>query len=156
VRAASTYSGEWPSLSAWHGTADQTVDQSNASGLIAQWRTLHGAPAAPAKTGRESGHQHHVWFDARGREVVKEYRIEGLGHGTPLDPRGSKHGEKAGPFMLDAGISSTRLIARFWGLVPAVDNNFIARDGPEPEADVSFPRSEFTYPFERRVHWADD
>jgi hypothetical protein len=38
-----------------------------------------------------------------------------MGHGTPLSARGG-FGEVPGPFMLDVGISSTRAIARFWGL----------------------------------------
>ena len=51
-------------------------------------------------------------------QKIEEYRITGLGHGTPLDTRGSRHGEQAAPFMLDAGISSTHLIGRFWNIVP--------------------------------------
>jgi len=43
--------------------------------------------------------------------------IAGMGHGTPI---GNGLGT-AGPFMLDVGISSTREIARFWGLGDADD-----------------------------------
>jgi len=42
--------------------------------------------------------------------MVEVNMIAGMGHGTPVgDGLGA-----AGPFMLDAGISSTREIARFW------------------------------------------
>jgi len=118
VSAASPHTGRWPTLSVWHGNADQTVDQSNASALVEQWRSLHGVPKKPARSDLVHGHAHHVWADSRGREVIEEYSIAGLGHGTPLDTRSSDHGERAAPFMLDAGISSTRLIARFWNIVP--------------------------------------
>jgi hypothetical protein len=41
-----------------------------------------------------------------------------MGHGTPLRPSGA--GEDAcghaGPFLLDAGVSSTYVMARSWGL----------------------------------------
>ena len=50
--------------------------------------------------------------------MIEEYSIVGLSHGAPLDTRGSHHGEIAAPFMLEAGISSTRLIGRFWSIVP--------------------------------------
>ena len=55
---------------------------------------------------------------ASGRAVIEEYSVTDLGHGTPLDIAGSDHGETAAPFMLDASISSTRLIASFWGIAP--------------------------------------
>ena len=118
VRSASSHSASWPILSVWHGSADQTVDQSNAFALIEQWRALHGAPQTPGKTALVHGYPHRVWSDPSGRDVIEEYRITGLGHGTPLDTRGSRHGEQAAPFMLDAGISSTHLIGRFWNIVP--------------------------------------
>lgn len=118
VRAASCHSGEWPILSVWHGSADQIVDQSNASALVEQWRELHGASKTPSKVDVVRGYPHRVWRDFKGREVIEEYSITGLGHGTPLDTGGNHHGENAAPFMLEAGISSTRLIGRFWGIVP--------------------------------------
>jgi hypothetical protein len=39
-----------------------------------------------------------------------------MGHGTPLDTRGSGACGAAGPHMLEANICSTRRIAAFWGL----------------------------------------
>jgi poly(hydroxyalkanoate) depolymerase family esterase len=118
VRSASSHSADWPILSVWHGSADQTVDQSNAFALIEQWRALHGSPQMPGKTDLVHGYPHRVWSDPSGRDVIEEYSITGLGHGTPLDTGGSRHGERAGPYMLEAGISSTHLIGRFWSIVP--------------------------------------
>ncbi|QIL02127.1 PHB depolymerase family esterase [Sphingomonas sinipercae] len=138
VRDASAHTGPWPRLSVWHGTADQTVDQANAAALIEQWRPLHGAAPAPSKVEDVAGHPHRVWRDSIGREVLEEYRIAGLGHGTPLDPAGSDHAESAAPFMLDAGISSTRLIANFWGIAPKQAQ---PRTRPSPEAAPAFQGS---------------
>jgi poly(hydroxyalkanoate) depolymerase family esterase len=132
VRGASSHSGKWPTLSVWHGSADQTVDKSNASALVEQWRLLHGASETPTRADFVDGHPHRVWSDAKGREVVEEYSITGLGHGTPLDTRGSGHREKAAPFMLEAGISSTRLIGCFWGIVPAHSQGERASTTPAP------------------------
>lgn len=138
VRSASSHLGDWPILSVWHGSADQTVDQSNALALIEQWRALHGAPRSPGKTDLVHGHQHRLWRNASGRDVIEDYSITGLGHGTPLDTRGSCHGEQAAPFMLEAGISSTSLIARFWGIVPdrADEPDFFAPAPPIPAASL--------------------
>ena len=149
VRDASSHSGDWPTLSIWHGSADQIVDQSNASALVEQWRALHGAPETPSRADLVRGHPRRVWRNSKGREVIEEYSITGLSHGTPLDTRGSSHGEIAAPFMLEAGISSTRLIGQFWGIVPDVadDQRLIAVAHP-PEAAQG--RTQAT----ERAHWA--
>jgi poly(hydroxyalkanoate) depolymerase family esterase len=115
VRRASNHSGKWPTLSVWHGDADQTVDSSNAAALVGQWRALHNASQEP-KSGTVRGYPHRVWRNPQGKDVIEEYIITGMGHGTPLDTRDRGHREKAAPFMLEAGISSTRLIGRFWGI----------------------------------------
>ena len=137
VRAASSHRGPWPTLSVWHGSADQTVNPSNASALVEQWRALHDAPEVPGKAELVGNHSHRVWRDVQGRDVIEEYRITGLGHGTPLDTH-NQQGEKAAPFMLDAGISSTRLTAEFWGIVPIeARERPIARTSSSPAADTS-------------------
>lgn len=141
VRVASGHSDEWPTLSVWHGSADLTVNPSNASALVEQWRTLHGTVKAPSEANLVHGYPHRVWRNSTGRAVVEEYSITGLGHGTPLDTRGTRHGERAAPFMLEAGISSTRLIARFWGIVSdkADDRFSISRTVVDEPADQRSP-----------------
>jgi poly(hydroxyalkanoate) depolymerase family esterase len=132
VRSASTHKGPWPILSVWHGTSDVTVDPSNARALVDQWRVVHGIVRDPSRTDTVNGYPHRVWKDAGGREVIEEYVITGMGHGTPLSA-GDGFGEVPGPFMLDVGISSTRAIARFWKL----DKNPTAKD----EASQLFGRT---------------
>ena len=115
VRSASSHSGEWPILSVWHGTADATVDSSNAEALVDQWRTLHGLPVAPSKSETIDGYPHRVWLNAEGREVVEQYVVLGMGHGTPLSTSAQSE-EHSGAYMLDVGISSTQQALRFWNL----------------------------------------
>ena len=115
VRSASSHKGPWPILSVWHGTSDATVHPGNAQELVDQWRILHGAPEAPSRVDTVDGCAHLVWSEPNGREVIEEYRIPGMGHGTPLSTS-SDYGEMAGPFMLEAGISSTRQTLKFWGI----------------------------------------
>jgi poly(hydroxyalkanoate) depolymerase family esterase len=145
VRSATSHRGSWPTLSVWHGTADTTVDQSNATALIEQWRRLHEAGERPAREDMVNGYPHRLWQDRNGRAVIEEYRITGLAHGTPLDP--SVAGEHAGPFLLDAGISSTRRIAQFWGLAKEVKSAPAADRRPAPiSPDASVQARPFVAP----------
>ena len=114
--AASDHAGAWPIVSVWHGGADATVSPANAGLIVAQWRTLHGVAADASETRVTGKHSHRIWRNADGRAVIEEHRIEGLGHGAPLSTAGSDGWGVAGPYMLEAGVSSTREIARFWGL----------------------------------------
>lgn len=116
VRDASAHHGPWPVLSIWHGTADATVSLSNADAIRAQWGLLHGTSPGPDRIETVDGQTRRVWCDGEGREVIEDFAIAGMGHGTPLGTTGVDACGKGGPFMLEAGISSTRHICRFWGL----------------------------------------
>ncbi|MEP7130768.1 MAG: PHB depolymerase family esterase [Sphingomicrobium sp.] len=142
ICSASAHNGPWPIVSIWHGTSDATVDVSNARASVDQWRAIHHAAAAPSRMDSIDGHPHRVWSDPRGREVIEEYLIAGLGHGTPLSPTAG-YGEIAGPFMLDAGISSTREILRFWGIARTIPATQTKRPSQQPvEATNPIRRSQ--------------
>lgn len=120
VRAASPHPGPWPTISVWHGSSDKTVVSSNADDIVAQWGAIHGIPngSMPSETVVD-GHSRRAWKDSSGQDVIEQYDIAGMGHGTPLDTRKGAGRERlgaTGPFMIDAGISSTRHIAQFWGI----------------------------------------
>ena len=55
-----------------------------------------------------------VWIDTAGREVIEQYLVNGMAHGTPLSTLGRDSREVAGPHLPEAGISSTLQIANFW------------------------------------------
>ncbi|MEP6565507.1 MAG: PHB depolymerase family esterase [Mesorhizobium sp.] len=121
LREASPHKGPWPKISVWQGSADNTVVPSNADAILAQWQGVHGVASSPTRTEIVDGQTRQVWCDSSGRELVEKYTITSMGHGTPLKTSGDDGLGGAGPFMLDVGISSTRHIARFWGLAkPAV------------------------------------
>jgi poly(hydroxyalkanoate) depolymerase family esterase len=141
VASASEHDGPWPTISVWHGGSDMTVSPANAGLVIEQWRALHGVSATPTYTEEVAGHPRRVWRNAEGREVIEEHRIASLGHGTPLSTTGADACGVAGPYMLEAGISSTRRIAGFWGLMegsaaqpaPVVANDpAVGRAAPVP------------------------
>jgi hypothetical protein len=52
--------------------------------------------------------------------LLESYSVAGMGHGTPVTQRGAEALGNPGPFMLEAGIASTRRIAAFWGIAPEV------------------------------------
>jgi len=110
VRAASGWRGPWPKVSIWHGALDTTVNINNAQACVAQWADVLGLPLTAAKQDMTGGAIRLSWDDR-----LELYTIPTLGHGTPIDSRDV--GAPA-PFILDVGISSSRGIARFWGLVP--------------------------------------
>jgi poly(3-hydroxybutyrate) depolymerase len=117
VRRASDHHGPWPTVSVWHGGADTVVDPSNAGHIVAQWQALHGVDTQLPASERIDGSLRRRWRDADGRAVIESWTIDAMGHGTPLATRGADACGKAGPFMLEAGISSTRHIARSWALL---------------------------------------
>jgi poly(hydroxyalkanoate) depolymerase family esterase len=112
VRAASNHTGPWPRISIWHGALDTTVNINNAQAVAAQWADLHGLSLADARQELVDGAVRVGWGDQ-----LEVYTLATVGHGTPID---SGDLGQPGPFILEAGISSSRRIAQFWGLAPRV------------------------------------
>lgn len=119
VREASNHKGPWPKISVWHGSADTTVIPANADHVVSQWLDVHGLPVHPMFEDVVDGHPRQGWWDADGNTVVESYLISDMAHGTPLNSIGDDQLGQAGPFMLEAGISSSYHIATFWGLTGA-------------------------------------
>lgn len=117
VRGAAPPAGRWPRVSVWHGNADTTVVPSNAAEILKQWTNVHGLPIAPSAQTVVDGYPRAVWHDDVGDEIIESYSITHMAHGTPLST-GASDGKcgAAGPFLLEAGISSSYHIARFFGL----------------------------------------
>ena len=89
---------------------------SNAGEIIKQWLDVHGLPSAPMSEQMVDGHPRQVWWNADGETVIESYTIADMAHGTPLS---RSEGGVAGPYMIEAGISSTDHIATFFGLTDA-------------------------------------
>jgi feruloyl esterase len=153
VRAASSFRGPWPKVSVWHGDADTTVKPDNGEAVALQWSNVHGLPLQPGATETHGLVDRSVWLDGRGVPVVERFVIHGLGHGTPLATLGPEGCGEAGPFLLEAGVSSSLQIAKFWGVAGAVREAAAqsakpqsqrpqagaAKPAPEPEVVTPFP-----------------
>ncbi|MDB5365617.1 MAG: esterase, depolymerase family protein [Rhodospirillales bacterium] len=138
VRNAAPRGARWPTLSIWHGSADAVVHPSNVDAILDQWRGLHGLDAAPTRTDVVDSYPRRVWCGDDGRVRIEEIIVSGMGHGTPIDASGGD--AAAGAFMLDAGISSTEHIARFWGLLPMATATATATAKPDRAASAARPR----------------
>jgi poly(hydroxyalkanoate) depolymerase family esterase len=117
VRKASHHKGPWPRLSVWHGSADRVVHPGNADEIVRQWLDVHHLPPEPMSEGVVDGHPRQVWWDADGETLVESYSITDMAHGTPLGvaDNDQRYGAR-GAFMIEAGISSSYHIAKFFGL----------------------------------------
>lgn len=130
VRAASKHRGPWPTVSVWHGSADATVNPANSCEIVRQWADVHGLDLDESHGDTIDGFPRRTWRDAKGRALIEEYSITGMGHGTPLAP--DDHGA-SGPHMLDVGISSSERIIEFWGLADAAPGR-AKKAKPSPSA----------------------
>lgn len=130
---------KWPTVSIWQGDADTTVDPHNGEALAMQWTNVHGLLPASATLTQGENFRRRSWAGVDGKVAVELVEISGMGHGVPvggLDAYG-----RAGPYFLDAGLSSTAAIARFWGFkVPVMVAAKDAREAkPVPSlAGVTF------------------
>jgi poly(hydroxyalkanoate) depolymerase family esterase len=143
VRAASPHVGPWPRVSVWHGAADAIVKPSNAGEIVKQWTDVHGLPPTPDREEMVDGYPRQVWR-VDGVDVIESYTITGMAHGTPL-ASGDAAGQCGvpGPFLLEAGISSSFHIAKFWGLVgaaPRAAEKKLAVIPPRPSRAEPEPR----------------
>lgn len=117
VRRATDHRGPWPKVSVWHGSADRTVNPGNANEIVKQWLDLHGLPEMPMAETNVDGHPRQAWWDGDGETLVESYAITDMAHGTPigLAENDQRYGVE-GAFLIEAGISSSYHIAKFFGL----------------------------------------
>lgn len=117
VRSASDHRGPWPKISVWHGSADRTVNPGNANEIVKQWLDLHGLPEVPMAETNVDGYPRQAWWNKDGETLVESYAITDMAHGTPLGlaDNDQRYGME-GAFLIEAGISSSYHIAKFFGL----------------------------------------
>jgi poly(3-hydroxybutyrate) depolymerase len=138
VRRAGPATQTSPKLSIWHGDADRVVNAGNATDLARQWAVVAGLGTQPDSTTIIGPTTRSVWRDPAGEARIELNLVRGLGHGVPLATRRGGVGQIA-PYMLEAGVSSSLEILRFWGLPTDVG---IAQSRPEEAAADEARRAE--------------
>ncbi|HEX5597060.1 MAG TPA: PHB depolymerase family esterase [Micromonosporaceae bacterium] len=107
------YHGPRPKVAIWHGTSDYVVTAANAIESRDQWTNVLGVAATPTSTVTLPAA---TTLEVYGSDVVRLYRIAGMGHGTPVDPgSGLDQCGTAGAYFLDTICSAYR-DALFFGL----------------------------------------
>jgi poly(hydroxyalkanoate) depolymerase family esterase len=146
VRSASGHRGPWPRISVWHGSADRTVNPSNADEIVKQWLDVHGLPTEPMSEGTVDGYPRQIWWNADGDTMVESYSITDMAHGTPIGPAANdkRYGTK-GAFLIEAGISSSYHIANFFGLTAWIRQQRIAAK-QQPRARGESPSAKLIPP----------
>ena len=119
VRAAAPagYTGPYPRVSIWHGSADATVNPGYLTEIMKQWTNVHGIDQTPDVTDTIAGQVHKVYKDANGVAKVETVMISGMGHGTAIDP-GSATQQCGTPaaYILDVNLCSSYYIFKWFGL----------------------------------------
>jgi poly(hydroxyalkanoate) depolymerase family esterase len=128
-----------PRVAIWHGLADTTVDSGNATALARQWSTVHGLAERPDEVEIRGAWNRSIWRSADGRTIVELNTLAGMGHGVPIAANGADPIGHPAPFVLEAGVSSSLEIARFWDLAPAGS----ADDQAAPTLTVAEPTADF-------------
>ncbi|GGM61863.1 feruloyl esterase [Micromonospora sonchi] len=107
------YSGPRPKVAVWHGTSDYTVAAANATESRDQWTNVLGVAQTPTSTAQLPAS---TTLEVYGNDVVRVYRVSGMGHGTPVDPgAGADQCGTAAAYFLDTICSAYR-DALFFGL----------------------------------------
>jgi feruloyl esterase len=121
LRALGGQVGRWPRLAIWQGQADRTVAPANGHAIAAQWLAVQGLSETPPAVAELGPVHRSTWTDRWGKPVVELDLVEGLGHGAPIAAFGTNPLGRPGAFLLEAGVSSTAEIARFFGLTRDVE-----------------------------------
>ncbi len=135
VRSAAPAPARRPRISIWHGDADSTVTPAAGEALVRQWCAVHAAVQAPSLPTGSPRHSRRTWLGSDGAVAVEAHTIAGLGHGTPIAAGGADGCGAPGPWVLEAGVSSSREIARAWG----VDTARAAAAPDRPRAEEAAP-----------------
>ncbi|MER6298964.1 PHB depolymerase family esterase [Kitasatospora sp. NPDC001539] len=111
------YTGPWPRVAIWQGTADYTVRPVNGTELRDQWTDVWGIGQTPSSTqSLPGGTTLTTYDDGGGRPAVALYSVSGMGHGLAVDPgSGPDQCGTTGAYFLGA-LCSSYYTARFWGL----------------------------------------
>jgi poly(3-hydroxybutyrate) depolymerase len=106
-----------PRVAVWQGDADYTVRPTNLDQLVRQWTSVNGISDKPSASTAVGKAKHDEFRDTGGVVRVESWRIAGMGHGVSVDP--SAGCGKAGAYVIDEGLCSTKKAAAFFGLVAA-------------------------------------
>ncbi|GIV32774.1 MAG: hypothetical protein KatS3mg031_0309 [Chitinophagales bacterium] len=116
------FSGTYPRLAIFHGTADIIINYRNSDELIKQFTNLHNTDQqADSVVNNFNGNaqvRYEEFWDAEGTPVVVRYTFQNMAHGIAVDP-GSCYtqGGVSGTNSLDVDFYSSFWAAHFFGIL---------------------------------------
>ncbi|MES2946360.1 MAG: PHB depolymerase family esterase [Pseudomonadota bacterium] len=111
------YTGPYPRVSIWHGSADATVNPGYVTEIMKQWTNVHGIDQTADLTDTISDQAHNVYKDAGGVSKVETVMVAGMGHGTPIGPgSATQQCGTAASYILNVGLCSHYHIFKWFGL----------------------------------------
>jgi poly(hydroxyalkanoate) depolymerase family esterase len=117
VRAAHAgFSGPYPRLAIFHGSADATVSPDNQPELIKQWTNVHGADQTADSSTMIGAHTVET-YEAGGVVVVQSYRVAGMGHAMAMgDDPVMPCAPMGGSYVEDRDLCAAARAVEFFGL----------------------------------------
>ena len=125
------YTGTYPKVAVFQGSADFVVSPSNETEIMKQWTNIHGADqTADVTVSSFNGNAYvtkNTYNDNNGNEVVETYTLSGMGHAIALDT-GSCYQQcgTTGTYALEVYFSSTFWAAYFFNIL---NNNTVSVNG---------------------------
>ncbi len=133
-----------PTISVWQGTADSVVTPKNGDDTVRQWLNAHGIDTTVDIQDTVKGHVHKVWQDSSGNAVVELYMIDGMDHGTAVDPgTGDDQCGSTAEYFIDKNICSSYYVGKYWG----IDNSGSGGGGEDatpPTVSITAPSDSST------------
>ncbi|MER6323215.1 extracellular catalytic domain type 1 short-chain-length polyhydroxyalkanoate depolymerase [Streptomyces coelicoflavus] len=117
------YTGPWPRVAIWQGTADRTVAPVNGTELRDQWTDVWGIGQTASGTRTlPGGTTETTYDDSTGRPAVALFSVAGMAHGLAVSPgSGADQCGSTGTYYLNH-ICSSYYTGKFWGLDDAPDD----------------------------------
>lgn len=118
VRAAFPgFTGPYPRISIWQGTADTTVGTKNRAQSLKQWTDVHGLPETASETLTVDGAKRELFKNGAGEVLVEGWEIPGMSHGVAVAP--AQQCGTASTFAFDKGVCQAARVIEFFGITSA-------------------------------------
>ncbi len=135
------YTGSYPRMQLWHGTADSTLSYNNFGEAVKQWTNLHGLSTAPAMTDSPQWNWTRTRYGGTSTEPpVEAISVQGVGHSIPqsgmvaysIDFLGLDNGGGGGPTVpaVPTGLTATAgdgSVSLSWSASSGADSYIVQR-----------------------------
>ncbi len=133
------YTGPWPRVAIWQGTADYTVYPVNATELRDQWTNVWGIGQTATSTESLPGGTTESDYAANGSSAVSTFSVSGMAHGLAVQPgSGTDQCGTTGAYFLNY-ICSSYYSALFWGLNNGSTTTTTTTTTPPTTTPPSYP-----------------